>query len=122
MKILIVRTETELAEMLSQLEKADTYCLDTETLDRGLFDLSLVGLSLSLMERGFYVPTGHAESRSVASRTRAGEDEADSGGRRRCVCFNAVRPQSSEGVRWGNFRRMPGYLFEGRGLRFMIRW
>ena len=34
MKILIVRTETELAEMLSQLEKADMYCLDTETLDR----------------------------------------------------------------------------------------
>lgn len=62
MKILIVRTETELAEMLSQLEKADTYCLDTETLDRGLFDLSLVGLSLSFDgKRGFYVPTGHAE-------------------------------------------------------------
>jgi len=61
-KILIVRTETELAEMLSQLEKADTYCLDTETLDRGLFDLSLVGLSLSFDgKRGFYVPTGHAE-------------------------------------------------------------
>lgn len=62
MKILIVRTETELAEMLSQLEKADMYCLDTETLDRGLFDLSLVGLSLSFDgKRGFYVPTGHAE-------------------------------------------------------------
>lgn len=62
MKILIVRTETELAEMLSQLEKADTYCLDTETLDRGLFDLGLVGLSLSFDgKRGFYVPTGHAE-------------------------------------------------------------
>ena len=62
MKILIVRTETELAEMLSQLEKADTYCLDTETLDRGLFDLSLVGLSLSFDgKRGFYIPTGHAE-------------------------------------------------------------
>jgi DNA polymerase-1 len=62
-KILIVRTETELAEMLSQLEKADTYCLDTETLDRGLFDLSLVGLSLSFDgKRGFYVPTGHAEA------------------------------------------------------------
>jgi DNA polymerase-1 len=61
-KILIVRTETELAEMLSQLEKADTYCLDTETLDRGLFDLGLVGLSLSFDgKRGFYVPTGHAE-------------------------------------------------------------
>lgn len=62
MKILIVRTETELAEMLSQLEKADTYCLDTETLDRGLFDLSLVGLSLSFDgKRGFYIPTGHAD-------------------------------------------------------------
>lgn len=62
MKILIVRTETELAEMLSQLEKADMYCLDTETLDRGLFDLSLVGLSLSFDgKRGFYIPTGHAE-------------------------------------------------------------
>jgi len=61
-KVLIVRTETELAEMLSQLEKADTYCLDTETLDRGLFDLSLVGLSLSFDgKRGFYIPTGHAE-------------------------------------------------------------
>jgi len=61
-KILIVRTETELAEMLSQLEKADTHCLDTETLDRGLFDLSLVGLSLSFDgKRGFYIPTGHAE-------------------------------------------------------------
>jgi len=61
-KILIVRTETELAEMLSQLEKADMYCLDTETLDRGLFDLSLVGLSLSFDgRRGFYIPTGHAE-------------------------------------------------------------
>lgn len=62
MKILIVRTETELAEVLSQLEKADMYCLDTETLDRGLFDLSLVGLSLSFDgRRGFYIPTGHAE-------------------------------------------------------------
>lgn len=62
MKILIVRTETELAEMLSQLEKADMYCLDTETLDRGLFDLSLVGLSLSFDgKRGFYIPTGHAD-------------------------------------------------------------
>lgn len=62
MKILIVRTETELAEVLSQLEKADMYCLDTETLDRGLFDLSLVGLSLSFDgKRGFYIPTGHAD-------------------------------------------------------------
>jgi len=59
----IVRTETELAEVLSQLEKADVYCLDTETLDRGCFDLSLVGLSLSFDgKRGFYIPTGHAEN------------------------------------------------------------
>ena len=63
MEKLIVRTEAELMDVLSQLEKADVYCLDTETLDKGFFDLGLVGLSLSFDgKRGFYIPTGHVEA------------------------------------------------------------
>ena len=102
-KILIVRTETELAEMLSQLEKADTYCLDTETLDRGLFDLSLVGLSLSFDgKRGFYIPTGHAEESAqlpaelVLERMKPILERPG----KMCLMHNEVRPRSSEGVRW----------------------
>lgn len=60
---MIVRTEVELDEVLSKLEKAEVYCLDTETLDRGLFDTQLVGLSISFDgKQGYYIPTGHSET------------------------------------------------------------
>jgi len=57
----IVRTDSELAEMLEMMEKSRIICIDTETVDKGYPDTLLTGVALSCLEQAVYVPTGHKD-------------------------------------------------------------
>jgi DNA polymerase-1 len=64
-KYQIVKSEGELKKLMSELEKAGEFALDTETTSLNPIDAELVGLSLAYKEKeAYYIPVGHADKKS----------------------------------------------------------
>jgi DNA polymerase-1 len=60
----IVESEGDLKKLVSELEDAGEFALDTETTDLNPIDAQLVGISFSYKEKeAYYVPVGHAEKK-----------------------------------------------------------
>ena len=61
-----VRTEDELAALVSRLDNAGAFAYDTETTSTNAMTAALVGISVSDAEgRAWYVPVGHTEGEQV---------------------------------------------------------
>jgi len=67
----IVKSESELRELIAELEKVGEFAIDTETTSLIPVDAELVGISISYKEKeGFYIPVGHyVRSPSTSLRT-----------------------------------------------------
>ncbi len=66
-----IKSEKELIELISDLERIGEFAIDTETTSLNPIDAELVGISISYEEKkAFYVPVGHdARSPSTSLRT-----------------------------------------------------
>lgn len=61
-----VRTETELAELVSCLESAEAYAIDVETDSTEPISANLVGISIAVSPvRSWYIPVGHKEGEQL---------------------------------------------------------
>lgn len=59
---MIIRSEAEFEEMLSKVDKADKWAVDTEGVKKIYPDWKLTGVSLSVNGKdGYYIPVGHTE-------------------------------------------------------------
>lgn len=66
-ELVIVNTETQLAELVSQLNASSLMCINIETKNREVPDETIVGIGLAIEEnKSFYIPIAHPEEQQLA--------------------------------------------------------